>query len=221
MMSWIEPCGVNVVRNKCMVSAIHGSVGSNVCEKSVAPIFSRSDFAMRSLTRPMVKCGLKPRLSLVNPWSAIASSTFSCRLANGSISPSTPAHRTLGSRWLGNTPRPARLNENLDDSSPIRHNDSRIPPVRSESMLPKNFRVKWIPWGSTQRAPRGIGVHKQSITPESAERAGSEISSAMKTRIVSLAVICLPVHPVIFQDGGTIRKGCPRNKRRWPGWGWA
>lgn len=39
MMSWIDPCGVNVVRNKCIVSAIHGSVGAMEWERSVVPIF--------------------------------------------------------------------------------------------------------------------------------------------------------------------------------------
>ena len=99
-----------------MVSAIHDSVGSKEHEVSEVPIFCRSDADTPSLTRPMVRCGLKLRLSLANPCSAIASSTPNWTPVKGAMSPATPAHKTLGWRWFGNTPNQARVKERLDTS---------------------------------------------------------------------------------------------------------
>src|SRR4030043_251618 len=181
----MAPAGVSWLLINLTASTSIGYLSSKVAEPTSSPklLFSGADAP--SLMRARVKCGTKGRSSLANPSAASAESMFCCNPDSLSSSPPAPTQKTRACFWLGKTPRPEISKWNGETPCATFFMASVISVTRLEGILPRNFKVRWIPPGSTHLTNLCSSLSNSLLRLANPFLASSGSSIAIKERICS------------------------------------
>ena len=156
-LEYRAPRGVSTLRYNRTVSGRQLRMIGNLARVTASDIAWRCRGVTWSRTRPRVRWGRNGRPSIDQPRPETDCSARWCKSSRLSEPPETPAQITLGFLLEGKVPRVDRASVDGLASSKFSAMASRIRGTIRESVGPRNFKVKCMPSGETQRTPEGRG----------------------------------------------------------------